>query len=100
MSILTRIIDAVYGAVSPPLSMGELKLILAEKALENPEYLNWQTSIVDLMKLVGMDSSLTHREELAKELGYTGKMGGAAEMNEWLHAQVMSKLAAHGGHGS
>ena len=54
--------------------------------------LNWQTSIVDLMKLTGMDPSLANREELATELGYTGEKGGSAEMNEWLHTAVMNKL--------
>ena len=44
------------------------------------------------MKLIGQDSSLANREELAKELGYTGEMNGSAEMNEWLHTQVMNKL--------
>ncbi len=54
--------------------------------------LQWQTSIVDLMKLTGMDSSLSNREELATELGYTGEKNGSAEMNEWLHTAVMTKL--------
>lgn len=54
--------------------------------------LHWQTSIVDLMKLIGQDSSLANREELAKELGYTGELNGSAEMNEWLHDAVMNKL--------
>jgi Domain of unknown function (DUF3597) len=59
--------------------------------------LNWRTSIVDLMKLVGVDSSLQHRQELAKELGYTGNSNDSAAMNIWLHKQVMQKLAANGG---
>ena len=54
--------------------------------------LQWQTSIVDLMKLTGMDSSLSNREELATELGFTGEKDGSAEMNEWLHTAVMNKL--------
>lgn len=54
--------------------------------------LQWQTSIVDLMKLTGMDSSLSNREELATELGYTGEKNGSAEMNQWLHTAVMNKL--------
>lgn len=54
--------------------------------------LNWKTSIVDLMKLVGMDSSLANRQELATELGYTGAKDGSAEMNEWLHNAVMERI--------
>lgn len=59
--------------------------------------LNWRTSIVDLMKLVGLDSSLTERKGLAQELGYTGALDGSAEMNIWLHKRVMQELAANGG---
>ncbi|WP_374944670.1 DUF3597 domain-containing protein [Sphingomonas sp.] len=54
--------------------------------------LNWKTSIVDLMKLIGMDSSLHNRQELATELGYTGEKNGSAEMNLWLHDKVMAKI--------
>jgi 3-oxoacyl-ACP reductase-like protein len=59
--------------------------------------LNWRTSIVDLLKLLGLDSSLESRKELAKELNYTGDTGDSATMNIWLHRQVMNKLAANGG---
>ena len=59
--------------------------------------LNWRTSIVDLMKLVGLESSLENRKELAKELGYKGDTADSAAMNIWLHKQVMNQLAAHGG---
>lgn len=62
----------------------------------NPD-LNWRTSIVDLMKLLGLDSSLDHRKQLAQELGYTGSLDGSAEMNVWLHREVMRQLAANGG---
>ena len=62
----------------------------------NPD-LNWRTSIVDLMKLLDMDSSLGNRKELAAELGYKGEKDGSAEMNLWLHKEVMRQLAAHGG---
>ena len=64
---------------------------------KSQQKLNWQTSIVDLMKLVGMDSSLLHRKELAAELGYTGDTNDSAAMNIWLHKAVMQKLAANGG---
>lgn len=59
--------------------------------------LNWRTSIVDLMKLLEIDSSLANRKELAQELGYTGALDGSAEMNIWLHKATMHKLAANGG---
>ena len=59
--------------------------------------LDWRHSIVDLMKLLGMDSSLTARKELAGELHYTGDTSDSATMNMWLHKEVMSKFAANGG---
>ena len=59
--------------------------------------LNWRTSIVDLMKLLGIDSSLANRKELATELGYTGAKDGSAEMNIWLHKAVMRELEKNGG---
>ena len=62
----------------------------------NPD-LNYKTSIVDLMKLLGIDSSLENRKELAQELGYTGERDGSAEMNIWLHKATMKQLAANGG---
>ena len=62
----------------------------------NPD-LNYKTSIVDLMKLLDLDSSLDHRKQLADELGYTGAKDGSAEMNIWLHKEVMRQLAANGG---
>jgi hypothetical protein len=61
------------------------------------EDLNWKQSIVDLMKLLKLDSSLGARKQLAQELGYTGAPNGSAEMNIWLHQQVMTKLAESGG---
>jgi hypothetical protein len=59
--------------------------------------LDWRHSIVDLMKLLGMDSSLSARKELAGELHYTGDTSDSASMNIWLHKEVMSKFAANGG---
>ena len=59
--------------------------------------LNWKTSIVDLMKLLDIDSGLDNRKQLADELGYTGEKDGSAEMNIWLHKEVMRRLAANGG---
>lgn len=75
----------------------DVEAVLGALAEKNPQKLNWRTSIVDLMKLVGMDSTLQERKELATELGYTGAKDGSAEMNLWLHKQVMKKLAENGG---
>ena len=67
-------------------------------AAKNPQKLNWKTSIVDLMKLLNLDSSLTARKDLATELGCPAdKMGDSAQMNMWLHKTVLQKLAANGG---
>jgi Fe-S cluster biogenesis protein NfuA len=76
----------------------DVEQVLAQIAREkgNPD-LNYKTSIVDLMKLLGMDSSLENRKELAAELGYTGDKDGSSEMNIWLHKRVMRQLAEHGG---
>jgi hypothetical protein len=123
MSIFGRIKDAIFGhktATAPtpeavPAGGGEiaqsqpapttdqsqpvdveqsLTSIAASKG--NPD-LNYRTSIVDLLKLLDIDSSLSNREELATELGYTGAKDGSAEMNIWLHKEVMRQLAANGG---
>jgi hypothetical protein len=75
----------------------DVEAVLTKMAADNGQKLNWRTSIVDLMKLVGMDSSLENRKELARELGYTGDQGDSAAMNIWLHKRVMKELAAHGG---
>ena len=66
-------------------------------AQKSGQKLNWQTSIVDLMKLVGMDPSLQNRKQLAQELGYSGDTNDSASMNIWLHKQVMSQLEKSGG---
>ena len=66
-------------------------------ASQNKEKLDWRKSIVDLMKLLDLDSSLSARKELAEELHYTGDMNDSATMNVWLHKQVMIKLAENGG---
>jgi len=67
---------------------------LASKATQK---LNWKTSIVDLLKLLDLDSSIGARKQLASELNYTGDTSDSATMNIWLHKQVMNKLAANGG---
>ena len=66
-------------------------------AAKSSERLDWRRSIVDLMKLLNLDSSLTARKELAQELGYSGDTNDSASMNIWLHKQVMTKLAENGG---
>jgi hypothetical protein len=71
--------------------------ILDQKAQSAGQPLNWRTSIVDLLKLLQLDSSLEARKELAKELHYSGDTNDSASMNIWLHKQVMAKLAANGG---
>ena len=75
----------------------DVEAVLQKMAADSGQKLNWRTSIVDLMKLVGMDSSFENRKELARELGYTGDPGDSAAMNIWLHKRVMKELASHGG---
>lgn len=71
--------------------------ILTKLAAEKKEKLEWRKSIVDLMKLLDLDSSLSARKELAQELQYSGDMNDSASMNIWLHKQVMRRLAENGG---
>jgi hypothetical protein len=126
MSIFGKIKDAIFGrkaqaqpAPSPqaaPTGQGQampqintpspapaqpvdvdVDAILAQAAAEKGEQLNYKSSIVDLMKLLDLDSSLDNRKELATELGYTGDKDGSAEMNIWLHKAVMKKLEENGG---
>ncbi|MBN8920343.1 MAG: DUF3597 domain-containing protein [Rhizobiales bacterium] len=85
---------AAGGTAAPSV---DVAAVLTELAAKNKEKLNWRQSIVDLMKLLGLDSSLSARKELAKELGYTGDTNDSASMNIWLHKQVMTKLAENGG---
>jgi len=124
MSILGRIIGSIFGraeaapaaaqggmketataaaaamAAAAPvqaLSAVDLVALMESKAAAAGQKLNWRTSIVDLMKLLNLDSSLAARKELATELGYTGDMNDSATMNIWLHKQVMKKVAEYGG---
>jgi hypothetical protein len=115
MSVFGNIMSAIFGskaatgaaatAGSPaagapagkPMTREEVEVIIEKIADEHDEDLNWDESIVDLMKLLKLDSSLTARKQLAQELGYTGALDGSAEMNVWLHKQVMTKLAESGG---
>lgn len=119
MGIFSSIKDAIFGhkaqAAAPPASaMPEGGTTMAPQAaapaavsdvdveanlaeMGQSKNLNWRTSIVDLMKLLGIDSSLDNRKELARELGYTGDLDGSAEMNIWLHKATMKELAKNGG---
>ncbi len=90
----------VEGSVSTPgapISEIDVVAILEDLNTKAKEKLNWRVSIVDLMKLLDLDSSLTARKELAKELAYDGDTHDSASMNIWLHKQVMAKLAQNGG---
>ncbi|GAC1330632.1 MAG: DUF3597 domain-containing protein [Bradyrhizobium sp.] len=83
---------------SAPSSAGvDIAPILDNAVAAKKEKLEWRTSIVDLMKALDIDSSLSARKELAKELNYTGDTNDSAGMNIWLHKQVIAKLAANGG---
>lgn len=121
MSIFSKIKDAIFGkkavaatpapaaetpaipletpAAPEPVTMSEVDVIahLEEIDANDGRNLNWRSSIVDLMKMLGMESSLQERKDLAMELGYTGELEGSAEMNMWLHKAVMRELAANGG---
>jgi len=79
------------------MSKADVEAMITKLDDEQDEDLNWDTSIVDLMKLLKLDSSLSARKQLARELGYTGALDGSAAMNVWLHKAVMTKLAESGG---
>jgi hypothetical protein len=115
MSIFSKIMGAIFGssasaapAAAPaggasaaeapkPMSSVDVAAVVEKAVASKKEKLNWKTSIVDLMKALDLDSSLTARKELAKELNYTGDTNDSAKMNIWLHQQVMKKLAENGG---
>jgi Domain of unknown function (DUF3597) len=116
MSIFGKIRDAIFGraraapaqgqnpampqikpAAAAPQAPVDVDAILAGLAAKKGEKLNYQSSIVDLMKLLDLDSTLANRQELAQELGYTGARDGSAEMNIWLHKRVMVELEKNGG---
>lgn len=85
--------SAAAGGAAPV----DVEAILTGLAAKAGQTLDWRKSIVDLMKLLNLDSSFTARKELAKELNYTGDTNDSASMNIWLHKQVMQKLAENGG---
>jgi len=115
MGIFSSIKNAIFGKkeeptpatttsttgaqASAPVPMAEVDVeaVLSAKASGTKQDLNWRTSIVDLMKLLDIDSSLSNRKMLAQELGYTGELNGSAEMNIWLHKAVMRELEKNGG---
>ncbi|MFV0283281.1 MAG: DUF3597 domain-containing protein [Castellaniella sp.] len=96
--------DAAAASAAAPAAAGKAISVvdvvgqLEQKAAANAQKLNWKTSIVDLLKLLDMDSSLNARKELATELGCPAdKMGDSAQMNMWLHKAVLARLAENGG---
>jgi hypothetical protein len=89
---------AAPSAPPPTAAPVDVAAVLEQRAAANPQKLNWRTSIVDLLKLLDMDSSLTARKELATELGCPAElMGDSAKMNVWLHKTVLARVAANGG---
>jgi hypothetical protein len=87
-------------AAPPPQAVALVDVVaqLEQRAAANPQKLNWRTSIVDLLKLLDIDSSLATRKELATELGCpVALMGDSAQMNMWLHKTVLAQIAANGG---
>ena len=114
MSIFGTIMNAIFGSKASAAPAGgaaagggaaapgsaqtvDVAPILDKAVAAKGEKLDWKHSIVDLMKALDIDSSLSARKQLAKELGYTGDTNDSASMNIWLHKQVMTKLAANGG---
>jgi uncharacterized protein DUF3597 len=109
MSIFGKIMSAIFGTKAEAAPGGgggtagggmaqvDVEKVVSDMAAQKKEKLDWRKSIVDLMKVLDLDSSLKARQDLAKELKYTGDMNDSAKMNIWLHKQVMIKLAANGG---
>ena len=91
----TAVPAATPAAAAPPVV--DVETVLETMAAGTNKKLDWRHSIVDLMTLVGIDSSLANRRELAQELGYTGDMNDTAPMNIWLHKQVLKHLSQNGG---
>jgi hypothetical protein len=88
---------APAAPAAAPMAEVDVEAILSGMQSSAGQPLNWRSSIVDLLKLLGLDSSLQSRKELAAELHYSGDTNDSASMNIWLHRQVMNKLAANGG---
>lgn len=92
-NLICKAIRKLLNRLDGPLPEAEVDAKLAEEALKINEPLDWHNSIVDLMKVLNLDSSLKARKELAQELGYTGKLDGSAEMNTWLAKEVRKRVA-------
>jgi hypothetical protein len=93
--------SSMPAAPPPPRAVALVDVVaqLEQRAAANPQQLNWRTSIVDLLKLLDIDSSLAARKELATELGCPAElMADSAQMNIWLHKTVLAQIAANGGH--
>ena len=88
---------ATTNTASAPAPVVDVTAKLDQLAKSNPQKLNWKTSIVDLLKLLNLDSSLESRKKLAQELGYSGSSDDSAQMNMWLHKAVLKKIADSGG---
>jgi hypothetical protein len=95
----TAVAASPDAAAAAPAALSDVDVaaVMDQLANENSQKLNWRVSIVDMMKLLGVDSSLDHRKQLATELKYSGDMNDSASMNIWLHKQLMQALAANGG---
>jgi hypothetical protein len=91
------VISGQHAPGSTPHTGVDVSAIMDKLAQEAGEQLDWRKSIVDLMKLIHLDSSLAARQQLAKELNFAGNPSDSASMNIWLHKEVMSKLAENGG---
>lgn len=96
-STLTGMPGGSGATGASPASSVDVDAVLRELQAKNTENLNWKTSIVDLLKLLGLDSSMAARRELAAELHYSGNTEDSAAMNMWLHKEVIRKLAENGG---
>jgi hypothetical protein len=92
----TTAVESSQPAVTPMPTV-DVEAVLSKMQESSGEQFNWRASIVDLLKLLGLDSSLTARKQLASELHYTGSTEDSATMNVWLHKQVMQKLGENGG---
>ncbi len=90
-------VPAAAAVAQQPSQPVDVEAVLTGFAAEHPEKLDWRSSIVDLMKVLGFDSSHQARVDLARELHYSGDTGDSAAMNVWLHREVMNQLAANGG---
>jgi hypothetical protein len=93
MGLFRDIVSVMFGR---PMTRLQVEQMLMAKAAASPEKLDWRNSVVDLMKLLGMDSGIENRKTLAQRLGYNSAMGTAA-MNIWLHDRIMENLAANNG---